>query len=248
MDQIKIGKFIAENRKNKNLTQEQLAEKLGITRKSVSRWENGNTMPDLSLFKPLCDILDITINELMRGEKIDISSFKEKSEENILNVISSSKEKTISIKRKYKLIISMILLVLIISFLIFYFTKNRYEQSEIESITVFGENIDVVKNKKVYRIAMKSATIKDYLDKKGCIKPIEIKYKNGLKTKEWAFENNEGNTFVYIYSTIDKTFSNEIMKNINDESLIYYIGAYDVFVGVYLDEPLKIDDSCKSFH
>ena len=70
MNQEKIGKFIAENRKVKKITQLELAEQLGVTDRAVSNWENGKNMPDLSLFKPLCDILGITINELMSGEKI----------------------------------------------------------------------------------------------------------------------------------------------------------------------------------
>ena len=78
MDQSKIGKFIAECRKNNKLTQEQLAEKLGVTSKSISRWENGKTMPDLSLMRPLCDILDITINELISGERIDKKEYQKK--------------------------------------------------------------------------------------------------------------------------------------------------------------------------
>ena len=65
MDQEKIGKFIAECRKNKKLTQSELAEKLGVTDKSIGNWENGRNMPDLSLFKPLCDELDITITKLL---------------------------------------------------------------------------------------------------------------------------------------------------------------------------------------
>lgn len=70
MNQEKIGKFIAECRKEKNLTQEQLAEKLGVSNKSISRWENAKTMPDISLFEPLCKELDISFNELLTGEKI----------------------------------------------------------------------------------------------------------------------------------------------------------------------------------
>ncbi|MBE6820744.1 MAG: helix-turn-helix transcriptional regulator [Ruminococcaceae bacterium] len=69
MNQEKIGKFIAECRKEKNLTQEQLAEKLGVSDKSISRWENAKTMPDISLFEPLCQELDISFNELLTGEK-----------------------------------------------------------------------------------------------------------------------------------------------------------------------------------
>ncbi|MBE6140988.1 MAG: helix-turn-helix transcriptional regulator [Firmicutes bacterium] len=70
MNQIKIGKFIAECRRDKNLTQEQLAEMLNTTNKSISKWENGNCLPDSSLYEPLCNILEITINELFAGKKI----------------------------------------------------------------------------------------------------------------------------------------------------------------------------------
>ena len=87
MNQEKIGKFIAYNRKKKKLTQSELAEKLGVTDRAVSNWENGKNMPDLSLFKPLCDILGISINELMSGEVIDNREYTDKLEENFINTI-----------------------------------------------------------------------------------------------------------------------------------------------------------------
>ena len=87
MNQEKIGKFIAYNRKNKKLTQSELAEKLGVSDRAVSNWENGKNMPDLSLFKPLCDILGISINELMSGEVIDNREYTDKLEENFINTI-----------------------------------------------------------------------------------------------------------------------------------------------------------------
>ena len=93
MNQEKIGKFIACLRKEKKLTQEQLAQKLGVTSKSISRWENGKTMPDVSLFEPLCKELDITINELLSGEKIDENEYQEKFEENVLNTINYANKK-----------------------------------------------------------------------------------------------------------------------------------------------------------
>ena len=80
MNQEKIGRFIAENCKAKKLTQEGLAEKLGITNKSISKWENGSCLPDSSLFKPLCKILDISINELFAGEKLNDADKKEANE------------------------------------------------------------------------------------------------------------------------------------------------------------------------
>lgn len=89
MNQEKIGNFICELRKEKNLTQNDIAEKLGVTNRSVSNWENGKYMPDLSLFKPLCEILGISINELMSGEKIDNESYQDKLEENIINAIDN---------------------------------------------------------------------------------------------------------------------------------------------------------------
>lgn len=77
MNQEKIGKFIAECRKKK-MTQNELAKKLGVTNRSISNWETGKNMPDLSLFKPLCEILNITINELLSGEKVDKEKYQQK--------------------------------------------------------------------------------------------------------------------------------------------------------------------------
>ncbi len=93
MDTIKIGKFIAENRKLKKLTQEQLAEKLGVTAKTISRWENGNYMPDISLLKPLSTELGISLNDLLSGEKVEKEQYQEKLEENIINTIDYTNQK-----------------------------------------------------------------------------------------------------------------------------------------------------------
>lgn len=93
MDQEKIGKFIAKCRKEKNMTQLELAEKLGVTDKSVGNWENARCMPDLSLFKPLCDELNISINDLISGERIRKENYQEKFEENIINTIDYSNKK-----------------------------------------------------------------------------------------------------------------------------------------------------------
>ena len=98
MNQEKIGKFIAECRKEKNLTQEQLAEKLGVSNKSISRWENAKTMPDISLFEPICKELDISFNELLTGEKICNNDTEYLSKEALIGY-----EKYI--KRKNKVII-----------------------------------------------------------------------------------------------------------------------------------------------
>lgn len=93
MNQKKIGKFICKCRKEKKMTQSELAEKLSVTEKSISNWENGRNMPDLSLFKPLCEELGISINDLISGEKIKKDEYQERLEENIVNTINYSSQK-----------------------------------------------------------------------------------------------------------------------------------------------------------
>lgn len=93
MDQLKIGKFIAECRKTKNLTQAQLAEKLGIADKAVSKWERGIAMPDTSRMLELCEILGISVNELLNGEKISMEYNEMKNEELLLKMAKEVEEK-----------------------------------------------------------------------------------------------------------------------------------------------------------
>ncbi len=93
MNQEKIGKFIAKCRKNKNMTQQELSEKLGVSDRTVGNWENGRNMPDLSLFKPLCNELAISLNDLMSGEKVEEKEYQEKLEKNIINTINYTNKK-----------------------------------------------------------------------------------------------------------------------------------------------------------
>ena len=128
MDQEKIGKFIAENRKKKNLTQLELAEKLGVTDRTISNWENGKNMPDLALFKPLCDELGITINELMSGEKLNDKKYNEKLEENIINTIDyidKKNERNNDINSLFLLVISIII-VCLLQFIFNDYTEKDY--------------------------------------------------------------------------------------------------------------------------
>ena len=87
MDQIKIGKFIAELRKEHNMTQLVLADKLGVSDRAISKWENGRGLPEVSLMKPLCEILGITLDELMNGERVEKSEFVSVSEQNMLKIL-----------------------------------------------------------------------------------------------------------------------------------------------------------------
>ena len=93
MNQIKIGRFIAECRKKANLTQMQLAEKLGITDKAISKWERGIAMPDTSIMLELCDILGISVNELLSGEKNNMENSNQKNEQLLLDMAKELEKK-----------------------------------------------------------------------------------------------------------------------------------------------------------
>ncbi len=92
MDQIKIGKFIAECRKKQNLTQMQLSEKLNITDRAVSKWETGKSLPDSSIMLELCDILKITVNDLLYGEVVTMENYNKELENNLLEMIRQKEE------------------------------------------------------------------------------------------------------------------------------------------------------------
>lgn len=92
MDQIKIGKFIADERKRKGCTQKQLSEKLDISDKTISKWERGNGFPEVSLLLPLCNELEITVNELLSGERVSEDDYRKKAEENMVNLVKEAQE------------------------------------------------------------------------------------------------------------------------------------------------------------
>ena len=132
MDQEKIGKFIATCRKKKNLTQEELGLKLGLTSKAVSKWECGKGLSDVSLYKDLCNILGITLNEFFLGEKIKEEKFKEQADNNLFNALENSsftlKEKIKYYENKwdkehfFELTITMLI---IVGFIIYGFIKDN---------------------------------------------------------------------------------------------------------------------------
>lgn len=131
MDQKKIGMFIANLRKKKNLTQLELASKLGISDRTISKWENGRGMPDISLIRPLCEELDITINELLSGERITEEEYQEKLEENILHSIDYN-DKQNKNHKKFKFVVSGILVGIFVIMSIFFIDITRmYNQEEV---------------------------------------------------------------------------------------------------------------------
>ncbi len=135
MNQIKIGRFITECRKKANLTQMQLAEKLGITDKAISKWERGVAMPDSSIMLELCDILCISVNELLSGEKIDMENNNQKNEQLMLDMAKELEKKSKTIWRSMWaiLIVSMIALITGIFVARFFIPEGVYQL-----ITVLG--------------------------------------------------------------------------------------------------------------
>ena len=92
MDQVKIGKFIAECRKKENLTQMQLAEKLNITDRAISKWETGKSLPDSSIMLELCDVLGISVNDLLCGEVVSMDNYNKELENNLLDMIKQKEQ------------------------------------------------------------------------------------------------------------------------------------------------------------
>ena len=141
MDQVKIGKFIASLRKEKNMTQEQFAQKMGVSINAVSKWERGISFPDVSLFKKICNELNISIEELINGEKDNSDEAKEKA------IITSIKDKEKMKKKNKKIfIISSILFLIVINFLIIYNLKMKVNLVN-DSNYLYDEVIDFLRTK-----------------------------------------------------------------------------------------------------
>lgn len=115
MDQIKIGQFIAERRKNKNLTQMQLAEKLNITDRAVSKWECGRSLPDSSIMLELCNILEISVNDLLNGEVVTVDNYKEQMEKTTLEMVKQ-KEETDKIMLALEILIGIFSVIILLGF------------------------------------------------------------------------------------------------------------------------------------
>lgn len=110
MDQVKIGQFIQKTRKEKGFTQKQLADLIGMSDKTISKWETGNGLPELSVLKPLCDALSINVNELLSGEKLPLHEYSEKAEANMMELLKEN-EKQRKTKWWQKLLGWMLLLI-----------------------------------------------------------------------------------------------------------------------------------------
>lgn len=133
MDQIKIGEFISSLRKEKKMSQKDLADKLNVSISAVSKWERGKCLPDVSLFNDLCDILSITINELLKGER----KVENKESNKILTDYLQYKEKQSKKRRLYQGIISILIIIVLLLFLYF---VNSYKTINISVLSAYSNN------------------------------------------------------------------------------------------------------------
>ena len=214
MDIIKTGKFIAENRKKKNMTQEQLAEKLGVTSKTISRWENGNYMPDISLLKPLSDELGVSVNDLLSGEKIKEEDLKEKTETNILNTMYYSNKKIKHTKLIFISIISIMIIFAISLSVMYRIDINRMRNNQPVFFSTWGFDyaspigLDEEKIEK---------TIKDYLIKKDEENKRDDNEKSFVAMQIYLIDEFEkrGKTIVYAWILQEKYYkdNNSVIQN-----------------------------------
>ena len=133
MNQEKIGKFILKLRKDKKMTQQELADKLNVTDRAVSHWENGRSIPDVSLFKSICGIFDISVNELISGEKLTKDKLIKQSDENIINTLKDSKKNQ---NKSQRIIIILIIGIVILLIAVLLGIKNKYPKIDLFNFTL----------------------------------------------------------------------------------------------------------------
>ena len=138
MDQIKIGNFISFLRKEKNLTQRQLADVLGVTDRAISKWENGRGLPDLSLLVPLCETLGITVNELLCGERIKREDLPQKAQDTVLDALTDSRKKERRTKRIFVAVLLSVLLLFFSLATLFGIDVNQMRQNKPTVFSTWG--------------------------------------------------------------------------------------------------------------
>lgn len=221
MNQEKIGVFIAKCRKDKNLTQEQLAEKLGVSNKSISRWENGKTMPDYSILNDLCDILDIDVNEFLSGEKMEKEEIQVHTIENLDSILREyyKMKKQKNIFKVIAIILGGLLITFTLFILFIYILFGGMNKSHI--IT------DTAKYQEVIGIN----AVKEYKDKWGMSEEIFPKSIENLNVKDFkmvyldAWDKQYLSYLVVDYE--DDEYNREI-ERLTNNGIEDYIGYYSV--------------------
>lgn len=200
MNQERIGRFIAELRKEKKLTQIDLANKLGITDRAISKWENGRGLPDLSLLTPLCETLGVSINELLSGSRLDKKDYQEKLEENIINTIDYTDKKIRKTKKIFIIILSVIIMFIALFMVMFGIDINRMRNNKPVIFSTWGYSYVPPIDLKEDEIEL---AITDYLIQKG---DSELKHNGNEKTfvsmRIYLIEEKEKDKHYNIYAWV----------------------------------------------
>lgn len=225
MNQEKVGKFVKELRIEKKMTQQELALKLGVSDKAISKWENGRCLMDISLLKPICEIFEVSIIELLNGEKISNDNLYVKSNE-IMESTLKQKEEEIK-KSKTKIIIKMCLVFVLVIFCVYFGYKgfNLYRYSTSEYV---GKEIKNPYNfDKVYKVYKKTIPEEEYI----IIKNIKLKnIVNGYEIDSEYYRDVESNNLLNIrYLDSNKNLVFAIEKNNEYINSILDIGGIDKF-------------------
>lgn len=200
MNQEKIGRFIAELRKEKEMTQIDLANKLGITDRAISKWENGRGMPDLSLLTPLCEILDVSINELLSGARLDKKDYQEKLEENIINTIDYTDKKIKKTKKIFIITISVILMFIVMLMVMYGIDINRMRNNKPVLFSTWGYQYVPPIDLKEEEIEL---AIMDYLIEKGNSEPTHHENeKTFASMRVYLIEEKERDKHYNIYAWV----------------------------------------------
>ena len=165
MDQEKIGKFISERRKMKKITQREFAEKLGVTDKTVSRWENGHYLPDVSLFNDVCEILDIEVAELLKGERMK-KVVKKDIDETIDKIVDISNDEIKKKNKKVIMISGCIMFLFLIISCIIIFSDNKENEFILKSgdLTRFPGKYAYIEKEVIFCPSVRSSLITSALE------------------------------------------------------------------------------------
>ena len=238
MNQEKIGKFIAELRKEKKMTQIDLANKLGITDRAISKWENGRGLPDLSLLTPLCEKLGVSINELLSGSRLDKKDYQEKLEENIINTIDYTDKKIKKTKKIFIIILSVIIAFIVLFMLMYGIDINRMKNNKPVIFSTWGYSYVPSIDLKEDEIEL---AITDYLIQKGDSEP---KHNDNEKTfvsmRIYLIEEKEKDKHYNIYAwVLDEKYylENDEIKQDSSSSIPYK------FVVKSVDGKFSVTDS-----
>ena len=237
MDQERIGKFILELRKEKKMTQQELADKIGVTDRAISKWENGRGMPDLSLMKPLCDELGISINELISGEKINKKEYQDRFEENIFNTINYSQKQIKKTRNKYVIIIVIIVLFLIVLVTLFGIDINRMKNNKPVVFSTWGFDYFPPVNLDEEKIIN---SIENYVVANGDEYRKDANSKTFASMKVFLIDEKKKNNLFYVYAwVLEECFYYEDGNVINDSgSSIPY-----KFVVKKVNDKFEVSDS-----